>query len=128
MAKYLADTNILIDHLRGLKSAYDFLHNNQPAISAVSVAELIQGARNKAELKQVDQLIRALEVIKLDERISRHSLKLMHQYFLPNGLLYLDALIASTALENKLTLITANTKHFKFIQGLSLHKPQFKGY
>ncbi|MDP3983239.1 MAG: type II toxin-antitoxin system VapC family toxin [bacterium] len=120
MPKYLADTNILIDYLRGIKSAYDFLHKNQPAISTVSVAELIQGVRNKTELKQVDAVISSLEVIELDERISHRSLVLMHKHFLSNGLLFLDALIAATAIENKLTLITANTKHFKFIQGLTL--------
>jgi predicted nucleic acid-binding protein len=34
-----------------------------------------------------------------------------------------DALIASTALEHGLSLVTANTKDFAWIEGIRLHNP-----
>ena len=42
----------------------------------------------------------------------------MKKFYLSKGLRFLDALIAATALEHKLSLITGNLKHFRFIEGL----------
>jgi len=41
---------------------------------------------------------------------------------LTSGLYFLDALIAATALENNLTLLTSNTKHFLKIKEIRVEK------
>lgn len=120
MLKYLADTNVLVEHLRGAKNAFEFLAQNNPKISSVSVAELIQGSRNKRELSEVMRMCEDLEVVSISEAIDRRALGIMERYFLTNHLQYLDALIAATSIEEKLTLVTANTKHFVFLKELQI--------
>ncbi|HLE49782.1 MAG TPA: type II toxin-antitoxin system VapC family toxin [Patescibacteria group bacterium] len=120
MVKYLADTNVLIDHLRGDKKATKFLLDFFPAISAVSVAELIQGCRTPQQLSEVITLVSDLNILNIDTEISIQSTKLVRDNYLPHGLKFLDALIAATAIKHKLTLKTQDAKHFKFIKNLSV--------
>lgn len=120
MVKYLADTNVLIDHLRGDNTATKFLLDHSPAISAVSVAELIQGCRTPRQLSEVSTLISDLNVLNIDTEISIQSVKLVRDNYLSHGLKFLDALIATTAIKHKLTLKTQDAKHFKFIKNLSV--------
>ena len=44
----------------------------------------------------------------------------IEEYALSNGLRDRDAIIAATATENNLTLLTSNAKHFKSIKDLRL--------
>lgn len=120
MIRYLADTNILIDHLRGNQRAFDFLKTRMPTVSQVSEAELIEGVKNRQQLKKVDEELGDLEVIPIRPEISEKSIKLMREFFLSHGLKFPDALVAATALEHKLTLVTGNIKHFSFIKGLKV--------
>jgi predicted nucleic acid-binding protein len=120
MVKYLADTNVLIDHLRGDNRATKFLLDHSPAISAVSVAELIQGCRTPRQLSEVNTLISDLDVLSIDTGISMQSIKLVRDSYLSHGLKFLDALIATTAIKHRLTLKTQDAKHFKFIKNLSV--------
>ncbi len=120
MSKYLADTTLLIEHLRGNKKASVFLMKNSPDISTVSVAELIQGSRDKDELMAALKLCMSLSEIAIDKKISNHAIELMKKFYLSKGLKFLDAIIAATALENHLTVITGNLKHFHFIEGLKV--------
>ena len=117
---YLADTTVLIDHIRLAGRATDYLLVNYPAVSVVSIAELIQGAKDKRELRDIIKLKNSLKVVPITDRISRHALILIEKLFLSNHLEFLDALIAATAIENNLTLVTANVKHFSPIKGLKL--------
>jgi predicted nucleic acid-binding protein len=120
MEIFLADTTVLIDHLRGVEQAKTFLKQNTPHISHVTVAELIEGAKNKNHLRQVNQAVSDLPHIPISEPISSKALSLMEKYFLSHKLELPDALIAATAMEENLTLMTGNTKHFSFIKGLKL--------
>ena len=120
MVKYLADTNILIDHLRGDSQATKFLLDYSPAVSTVSVAELIQGCRTPQQLSEVTTLVSDLNVLNIDAEISVQSTKLVRDNYLSHSLKFLDALIAATAIKHKLTLKTQDAKHFKFIKNLSV--------
>lgn len=120
MSKYLADTTLLIEHLRGNSKAKVFLKDNSASISTVSIAELIQGSRDKDELAAALKLSLSLSEIAIDKKISNHAIELMKKFYLSKGLKFLDALIAATALENKLILLTGNLKHFNFIEGLTI--------
>lgn len=121
MAKYLADTNVLIDHLRHKESpATSFILESKPAISVATTAELIGGSKDAHELKSVERLCGSLAELSIDSKICRQAIDLMYRFFLSHTLKFMDALIAATAMENKLTLVTANVKHFGFIKGLKL--------
>lgn len=120
MALFLVDTNVLVDHLRGKQHAKDFLAKHTPALSHVTVGELIEGVKNQHDLRSVHQAIKDLEVISIEPSISERAIDLMNAFFLSNHLEFLDALIAATAIEHRLTLVTANTKHFEFIKGIKM--------
>lgn len=68
-------------------------------------------------------MVRVLQDINewpISERICQHAIDLLRVYYLSHGLQFLDALIAATAKEENLTLVTGNTKHFLFIPGLTV--------
>lgn len=120
MKKYLADTTVLVEHLRGNDQAKEFLQHCSPSISHVSIAELIAGTFKKQDLKHIENLLKGFEVAPVTETISSLALELMKQFFHSHHLEYLDALIAATAITFRLSLITENTKHFQMIKELSI--------
>lgn len=121
MVKYLADTNVLIDHLRQKGGpATSFLLESIPDISAATIAELIEGSKDGRELRNVERLCSSLTILSIDLTVCKNAISLMYQFFLSHKLEFMDALIAATAVERGLELVTANTKHFSFIKGLKL--------
>ena len=54
---------------------------------------------------------------------SNLGIDLIRSYSNSHGLLLADALIAATALENDLTVVTYNVDDFKFIKDLKYLKP-----
>lgn len=120
MNNYLADTTVLIDHLRGQKKATAFLQEFSPSISVVTIAELIQGSRNKQDQALAVKLCTTLPELTVNKKIADFAIELMKQYFLSRGLQFLDALVAATAMENNLTLVSENLKHFRFIKVLEV--------
>ena len=124
MEKVIVDSDILIFVSRDDPSAISFvdrLENTRGvAISAVSAFELIIGSRDKNELSQIKKFLNRFEHLHIDEETSATALTLLEQFTLSHGLLMPDALIAATALVNKLDLGTINRKDFRFIEGLRL--------
>ncbi|MGD9585051.1 MAG: type II toxin-antitoxin system VapC family toxin [Lysobacterales bacterium] len=119
----LVDTDVLIWHLRGYPQATRRLDQlGALALSAVSYLELLQGMRNKAELVAVKQMLkrRAANLLPVSEAITRRAIDLMESLTLSHGLQIGDALIAATAIEHQLPLLTANVKHFSAVGGLLL--------
>lgn len=117
MSKYLSDTTVIIDLLRGDSNARNWLEK-YPVISMVSFAEVLQGARNQGELKTIVRTFEAMEQEKIDSHIAVLAIELLKRYNLSHGLLFLDALIAATSIINKKILVTANVKDFRFIDNL----------
>ena len=120
MANYLADTTVLIELFRGDQRASDYIKKNRPVISHVTVAELFEGARNKQHLAKLKRAIDDLTAMPIEAPISNLAVSLIQRYFLSYHMEFMDALIAATAMEHNLTLVTANVKHFSFIKGLKL--------
>jgi len=120
MNRYLADTTIIVEHLRGNPKAKDFIEKNNPSISSVTIAELIQGSRDKKELDSASKLYKNLSEASIDKKISSMALNLLFKFYLSHGLMFLDSLIAATCIENKMILVTGNIKHFKNIPGLKI--------
>ena len=78
--------------------------------------------RNKAELAAVQKMLkhRAATLLPVTEPITLRTIALMGSISLSQGLQMGDALIAATALENGLPVLTANVKHFGTVQGLTV--------
>ncbi len=119
-SNYIADTTVLVDFLRNNEYARGFLEREWPAISSVSRAELIHGAKDKPGLREAMALCDSLEELSFTEVSTKDALRLLATYHLSHGLFFLDALIAATALEHNRTLVTHNIKHFSYIPKLSV--------
>jgi predicted nucleic acid-binding protein len=105
----------LIDHLRGHRQ----LDLVDPAwkISVVTRCELFAGrntdeSRLRRTLDQIDELSVDRVIAESAGRIRRTT-----QLGTP------DALIAATALEHQLPLMTRNLRHFERVAGLVVHAP-----
>lgn len=111
--------------MRGNSIAISLLKKYKPtiAISIVSKIELSVGATDSDKKNAVKIIADTHEVLPLSKAIGEKALSLVEIYCTPNRRLYMpDALIAATCLEHNATLITFNTKDFKFIKGLKLAK------
>ena len=89
-------------------------------LSAVTYMELARGCRDKADLARLKKGLaaRQTEVLPLTPAISQRAADLIDTLALPHGMRLTDALIGATAIEQGLTLITANVKHFSAVSGL----------
>ena len=119
----LVDTDVLIWHLRGYPQATRRLDElGALTLSAVSYLEVLQGMRNKAELVAVKKMLqhRAATLLPVSKAITQRAIELMESLTLSHGLQMGDALIAATALEHQLPVLTANVKHFSAVEGLKI--------
>ncbi len=111
VADLLVDTDIFIDHLRGaaeLKPERNRLH-----YSVITRAELFAGSSGTA---LAARLLAPFHEIPVDRAIAERAGRVRREY----GLRLPDALIAASALERGLGLISRNKKHFEGIRGLRL--------
>jgi predicted nucleic acid-binding protein len=119
----LIDTDVLIWNFRGHQRAAKRLDDAVGFyISAVTYMELVQGMRNNAELNALRQSLRHWQatVLPVEPQVSARAIFLIESYALSHGLRVADALIAASAMTMGLPLLTANTKHYRMIEGLTL--------
>jgi len=121
----LIDTDILIWYMRGNEKAHALIAA-QPGfrISVITHMELVQGMRNKAELRALKKALRAWQtgIIHIDHEISSKAMFYVEQHYLGHALTLADALIAATAVSMGLTLITGNHKHYRIIRDLHISR------
>lgn len=122
----IIDTDVLIWYMRGHFGAYRCIESLRPNIilSAVTQMELMQGIRNKKEPHAFEAKVLAWQarLIPITERISNQAVQLVRDYALSHAMRMGDAIIAATALEAGDTLLTANDKHYRMIQEISLQQ------
>jgi len=119
----LVDTDVLIWNLRGNTAAAERLDDLPGfSLSAVSYMELVQGMRNKQELNQLRQALHywQAKIVHWDEGTSSRATFLVESYALSHNMQMADALIAATAMELGVPLLTANDRHYRHIDGLAL--------
>ncbi len=124
---YLIDSDVLIDISRGKREAREYVDTLTEAwaISQVSTLELIVGARDKKDLANIDTFLSAYVVMPLHDSTGRRAYELLKLHAKPDGLHVFDSLVAATAIEENLTLVTRNRKHFDMIKGLRLQVPSY---
>lgn len=126
MKKVLLDTSILIDFLRR-KSKSDSLfvkllqQKYQLYISIVTHTELFSGKTiwgNEKLHQEIEILCSGLHILPLETEISKKTGKIRAQ----NNTTIIDGVIAATAINHGLNLVTLNLKDFQNIEGISLYK------
>jgi len=121
----LIDTDVIIWYLRGNKNAQNAINANIPfKISVITYLELIQGMRDKRELRILQKHLRewATEIYQITENISTRAMFFVEDYYLSHSMEIADALIAATAIENQEDLLTANDKHYSYIPNIQIKK------
>lgn len=123
----LIDSTVFIQFFRNDVRARKYLMELSGEIktSRIVVMEIVAGLKSKDKIlkmwKQIDSL--GVDVVEIDEEISRQAGDLFEKYYPTEGLGLMDAFIAATALKFGEKLVTHNIKHFKFIKGLDLIVP-----
>ncbi len=114
MANVLVDSDVLIDHLRGhrrLVRGTDRLH-----VSAVTRAELFSG--RAPEERAVARLLESMTDLPVDATIAERAGRIRRT----TSVRLPDALIAATAIEHRLTLMTRNARDWG-IKGIRIKAP-----
>jgi len=120
--KFLIDTDILIDSLKGIKAAKNLFRTKDIDLycSILSKKELLsKSGLRESERKQIIDLLSRLKVLRVDDDIVKKYSFLMKKYGEKSDLI-IDYIIAATAWSKKLPLLTRNKKHFARIQEITL--------
>jgi len=125
MSEFLIDTDVLIDVSKGSTNAVNFLAGltGTISISRISATELIVGARDKRDQLAIEDFIAHYTIRELHRSTGIRGYNLNHT--LSHGLTIMDALIAATAIEHDLTLISKNERHFRQIQTLKFLRARY---
>lgn len=121
----LFDTDVLIWYFRGLEAAAQLMEKTpyeQRYVSSLCIMELIQGCRNKRELKDITAFFSEnfSRVVHCDGAISEKAMSLLKTYALSHGLRTVDAIIAATAITSKASFATCNYRHFSMMDEMTL--------
>jgi len=119
----IIDTDVMIWFFRGNQKAIDFVMDAMPfSISIVTYMELVQGMHSKRELTKMKKAFADMnvEIIPLSEEISLRASDYVEAYSLSHSVELADALIAGTCVVENDTLVTANDKHYRVVQGLQM--------
>jgi len=100
-----------------------YSNSRQSAMSVITALELIAGAKNKKKQIEVSKTIKAYLFLDVTPAIGARAFTLVKKYGLMHTIGIADALIAATAIENKLQLYTDNVSDYEFIKELKLFKP-----
>ena|SRR3989338_4976568 len=125
--KYLLDTDVVVDHLRGKVKLEKSIVSESVSISIVSYGELIYGAEKSKEKGRTKILVKeflqdlSIKILLLDRSIMEEYAKIKAELEIKGKKLdEFDLLIGATAKVNSLVLVTRNRKHFERINGLRL--------
>jgi predicted nucleic acid-binding protein len=118
----LIDTDILIDYLKSVRPAcvlldsaqFDFYYSSWTRKELLAKAGL-----RESERQEIEVLLGKLRIISVDPGIAEKYWLLLKKYE-SQGLRQADAIIAATAWQKSLPLMTRNRKHFRLISEIEL--------
>lgn len=111
MADILIDTDAFVDHLRG--AAELRVGQHRAHYSVITRAELFAG---NSATDLVSQLLAPFKELAVDRAVAELAGRIARE----SGVRLPDALIAATALEHKLSIVTRNRKHFDRVRGVRI--------
>ncbi len=117
------DSGVLVWALRGSEKAADLINKTRSRyLSIVSYMELLRGARNRRHMTGIKETLRRsrFQYLPLTESIGYRAAVYVEEYGLKVALSVADALIAATAVEQELPLVTGNQRHFSPIKDLRI--------
>jgi len=123
VSRFLPDTNVFSKIFGNNLSVKQFVESLDAVIDATIYIECIQGSKSNHEKRFIKKYLDNFPLLLITPEISGRAIELINDYSNSYGLMLPDALIASTALENDLTVVTYNVDDFKFIDGLKWQKP-----
>jgi tRNA(fMet)-specific endonuclease VapC len=127
---YLLDSDWVVDYLKGLAHAVDLVHriaSDGLAMSVITLAEVYEGifyGRDPVREEQtLLQFLRGVTVLDVDAEVARRY-AVVRGSLRQQGILIPqpDILIASTALQYDLPLVTRNLRHYQRIPDLKLYQ------
>ena len=119
MAKYLLDTTVIIDHLRGNKKVNSRLEEiglqgDVAGCCCINIAETYAGMREK-EKEKTDKFIESLHYFEVTRKIAKLAGELRQKHARKGKtLVTADVIIAATAIIYNSILFTRNIKHYPF--------------
>ena len=111
MADLLIDTDIFIDHLRGAGKLAPGRHRLH--YSVITRCELLAGTAGSA---LVHRLLNPFRELLVDRAVAERAGRIRRE----SGIATPDALIAATAIEHNLALVTRNRRHFEPVKQLRI--------
>jgi len=115
MADLLVDTDVLIDHLRG---HHQFrARRNRVFYSIVTRCELFAGRTGDEDLFR--RLLSAFSEIGIDRPIAEAAGRIRRSTQIPLP----DAIIAASAIEFGVPVMTRNRRHYERVPGLRIRTP-----
>lgn len=128
--KYLLDTCVLSDFVKGNRNTIKHITKHSPsefAISAITVMEieygllLIPGKKSTAIKEVITDLTQSINIISFCSDVALEAASIrskLHKQGQPIG--YYDILIGATAVHCDLIMVTANVEEFKRINQLEI--------
>ena len=116
----VVDTDVLIDFLRGVPPAVDFVtrHADAIVISSIAVTELYAGVRMH-ERETLDTFLTLFHIVPVNHELALVAGLLRRDYGPSHGLALADAVIAATAQQHDAELVTLNVRHFPMFPDLA---------
>jgi len=125
---YLLDTNICIYFLKqhpGIIKRMEQCRDDEIAISIISLAELQFGAQNSSQvgnnIKRIEFFLERVQLLDLTPKTTDIFARIKASLRKSGNIIDdFDILIGATAIENDLTLVTDNERHFSRIEKIRM--------
>lgn len=115
MADLLVDTDVFVDHLRGAAQLHVGRHRVH--YSVITRAELFAG---NTATDLTARLLAPFREVPVDRAVAERAGRVAREA----SIRLPDALIAATALEHGLAVVTRNRRHFEAVRGLRIRSPR----
>ena len=121
MAKrFLIDSDVIIEYLRGSERAIRYLESLEDGlcVSAITVAEFFAGVRDNDEEAALERFLGAFDVIPIGQALARLGGLCRRSHQLSHGTGLADAIVAMSAESAGAVLVTFHKRRYPMIDDL----------